>query len=101
MTSPTIGVALDIEDAPAAVLDHAVAWGRHLGATLDLVTVSEDTSYDVALGELAEQLPAELRGAIRRLPPAPDDAEQGTPITEALDRLDVDVLLWARTAGAA
>lgn len=88
----TIGVAIDVEEAPSVVLRHAVAWGRHLDALLHVVTVSDDPGDDVGLAELTNQLPQELRGKVTRLP-VPKDSDEGTPISQALAGLDVDVLL--------
>ncbi|MEM6929641.1 MAG: universal stress protein [Myxococcota bacterium] len=96
--APTLGVAIDTADHPAVVLTHAVAWARHLEGTLLVVTVSDDPADDVALGELADQLPSELRGGVRRLPVprGADDAggpDGGTKLSRALGHLDVDLLL--------
>jgi len=93
MTRPkTIGVALDIDESPAVVLRHAAAWARHVGAVLHIVTVSDDPSAEVALGELTSQLPSDLRHAVSRVP-VPRDTDDGSPISRALGGLDVDLVL--------
>lgn len=95
-TSITIGVAIDIDEGAASVLQHAVAWGRHLRGALLLVTVSDDPAHEIALGELEEQIPAELRAGLKRLPIARGDqagGAEGTRLSRALGQLDVDLLL--------
>lgn len=94
----SIGVAIDVGDSPGIVLNHAVTWARHLGGRLTVVTVSDDPATDIALAELGDQLPDDVRGSVKRLPPASgvDDAggpDDGDVVTRALDRLTVEMLI--------